>query len=155
MYKVLIFIVFVPNLPTPGLSNLSVFYFSNLLTSISFEFTFFKLSIFSYNHRMRSSGSFNFIFTTAVNYSKGRSSFHQTVKTRGLDLVSDFWVKHRSRYNTNTNGWHLPVIPMKESLNHTLHLFKTARNQALGGKIESINVLLGRYNLQADNYHCR
>lgn len=87
MYNVLIFIVFTPNLPIPRLSNLPMFSFSNVLKSISFKFTLLRLSTFSY--RVRSSEVFNVILTAAVNNSKGRSSFHQTVKTKGLDLVSD------------------------------------------------------------------
>lgn len=156
MYKLLIFMVFTPNLPIPGLSNLPMISFPNLLTSISFKFTLFGLSIFSC--RERSSRGFNVIFTTVVNYSKSRSRFHQIVKTKGLDLVSDLgsllWIKHRSRYNSETNGWPLPVLPMKEGLNHTLCLFRTAWNKALGWKIESINVLLGRYKFPANNHCC-
>lgn len=151
MYKILIFIAFILNLPAPGLNNLPVFSFSNLLTSISF-----KLGLFSFSHRVRYSRSFNVMFPT-VNHSKG--SFHQSVKRRGLDLVSDLgkllWVKHRSRCNSDTNGWHLSVLPMKEDLNHTLCLFKIAWNQALCGKIECVSVLLRRHNLQADSYCCR
>lgn len=77
----------------------SIAFFSNIFLCITFKCVLFEASILYYSTVVESSGSLTFIFIHVVNDYRGKSSFPQTAKARGLELFSGnenwFWPNSR------------------------------------------------------------